>query len=96
MIHYYSTLSEYFLGTWSKGRAKPFNYTQQQRAKLGIKGREGQADRKVTAQPLVYYDKEGYRSRFNLRKFSELPFHLIRARKFEDLFKARQLNCLLD
>ena len=77
--NFYKILSEYFLGTWSKGVAKPYRFTQQQRAKFGIKEREGQADRKVAAQPLVYLDKDGHLSRFNLRKFSELPYHLIRA-----------------
>ena len=90
--NFYKILSEYFLGTWSKGVAKPYRFTQQQRAKFGIKEREGQADRKVAAQPLVYLDKDGHLSRFNLRKFSELPYHLIRARKFEDLFREVLFN----
>jgi hypothetical protein len=32
----------------------------------------------VTAQPLVFLSQDGSVSRFNLRKFSELPYHLIR------------------
>ena len=44
---YFTNLSEYFLGTWSKGRAKPYLFTQQQRARLGIKGRRGEADREL-------------------------------------------------
>ena len=76
----------------SRGRAKPFTFTQHQRARLGIKGRLGEADRKVASQPLVYLDKEGFLSRFNLRKFSELPCHLIRARRFSDLFSELLFN----
>ena len=90
--NFHKILSEYFLGTWSKSVAKPYKFTQQQRAKFGIKEREGLADRKVAAQPLVYLDKEGHLSRFNLRKFSELPYHLIRAKKFEDLFREVLFN----
>ena len=92
MSEYYNNLSEYFLGTWSRGRTKPFTFTQHQRARLGIKGRRGEADRKVASQPLVYLDKDGFLSRFNLRKFSELPCHLIRARRFSDLFSELLFN----
>ena len=90
--HYYTNLSEYFLGLWSGGKLKPYEYTQQQRSKFGISDRIGEADRKVSAQPLVYLDKNGFLSRFNLRKFSELPFHLIRAERFEDLFNEVLFN----
>ena len=41
----------------------------------------GEADRKVTGQPLVFLSQDGASSRFNLRKFSELPYHLIREEK---------------
>ena len=47
---------------------------------------------KVASQPLVYLDKDGFLSRFNLRKFSELPFHLIRARRYDDLFSEVLFN----
>jgi hypothetical protein len=43
-----------------------------------VQERTGEADRKVTAQPLVFLSQDGSVSRFNLRKFSELPYHLIR------------------
>ena len=91
-LELFTNLSEYFLGSWSRGRAKPYQFTQQQRARLGIKGRIGEADRKVASQPLVYLDKDGFVSRFNLRKFSELPYHLIRARRYEDLFSEVLFN----
>ena len=45
----------------------------------------GEADKKVSAQPLVYLFKIGVLSRFSLRTFSELPYHLIRAEMVEDL-----------
>ena len=92
VAHFYAHLSDYYLGTWSGGRAKPYTFTQQQRANLGLVGRSGEADRKVAAQPLVYLDKEGRLSRFNLRKFSELPHHLIKARKLDHLFNEVLFN----
>ena len=66
VAHFYAHLSDYYLGTWSGGRAKPYTFTQQQRANLGLVGRSGEADRKVAAQPLVYLDKEGHLSRLEL------------------------------
>ena len=46
----------------------------------------------MASQPLVYLDKDGFLSRFNLRKFSELPCHLIGARRFSDLFSELLFN----
>ncbi len=36
--------------------------------------------------PLVFYTKEGHISRYNLRKFGELPYHLVRCQQYEDLY----------
>ncbi|XP_037797036.1 NACHT and WD repeat domain-containing protein 2-like [Penaeus monodon] len=85
--YFYSMIADYFLGTWGGGIPKPFKYTEIQRHRFNLKSKEGLADRKVPAQPLVYYNKDGKVSRYNLRKFGELPYHLIRARRFEDLYK---------
>jgi hypothetical protein len=90
--HFHTTLAEFFLGRWAGGKEKPFDYTQHQRQKFNIKERQGAADRKVAAQPLVYLGKDGQLARFNLRKFSELPFHLIRAQMFEELFNEVLFN----
>lgn len=38
--------------------------------RFNLKSKEGLADRKVPAQPLVYYNKDGKVSRYNLRKVS--------------------------
>lgn len=38
-------------------------------------------------QPLAFYNKEGKVCRYNLRKFGELPFHLVRSGRFTDLYK---------
>ena len=89
--HLHTCLADFFLGKWAGGREKPFNYTQHQRQKFDIKDRSGVADRKVVSQPLVYKSKEGD-VRFNLRKFSELPYHLIKAHMFEELFSEVLFN----
>ena len=36
--------------------------------------------------PLVFLTKDGQISRYNFRKFGELPFHLVRCKQFEDLY----------
>ncbi|XP_068248399.1 NACHT and WD repeat domain-containing protein 2 [Palaemon carinicauda] len=86
-MYFFSMIADYFLGMWGGGIPKPFKYTEIQRHRFNLKSKEGLADRKVPAQPLVFYNKEGKITRYNLRKFGELPFHLIRARRFEDLYK---------
>lgn len=40
--------------------------------RFNLKSKEGLADRKVPAQPLVYYNKDGKVSRYNLRKVSHV------------------------
>ena len=37
--------------------------------------------------PLIFVTKDGKSSRYNLRKFGELPYHLIRCQHFDDLFE---------
>ncbi|CAB4067000.1 unnamed protein product [Lepeophtheirus salmonis] len=54
--------------------------------RFGLKSKDSEADRQVPAMPLVFYTKDGKISRYNLRKFGELPYHLIRAKQFEDLY----------
>ena len=39
----------------------------------------------VLPMPLVFLTKDGKISRYNLRKFGELPYHLVRCRQFDDL-----------
>lgn len=87
VIYFHSSIAEYFLGTWGGGKPKPFKYTEIQRYRFGLKNAEGTADRKVPLQPLVFYTNDGRVSGFNKRKFGELPFHLIRSERFEDLFE---------
>ncbi|KAJ8954195.1 hypothetical protein NQ318_005790 [Aromia moschata] len=85
--YFHSMIADYFLGIWGGGKPKPFKYTEIQRHRFNLTDKEGIADRKVPVQPLVFYSKEGNVSRYNLRKFGELPFHLVRSRRFTDLYE---------
>ena len=40
--------------------------------RFNLKSKEGLADRKVPAQPLVFYNKEGKITRYNLRKVNKV------------------------
>ncbi|XP_076047272.1 NACHT and WD repeat domain-containing protein 2 [Oratosquilla oratoria] len=86
-MYFHSMIADYFLGIWGGGNPKPFKYTEIQRHRFNLKTKDGLADRKVPLQPLVYYTKDGKVSRYNLRKFGELPFHLVRSRRFDDLYE---------
>lgn len=92
--YFHSSIAEYFLGTWGGGNPKPFKYTEIQRYRFGLKNPEGTADRKVPLQPLVFHTKDGRVSGYNKRKFGELPYHLVRSHRFEDLFKNVLFNYL--
>ncbi|XP_035219910.1 NACHT and WD repeat domain-containing protein 2-like [Stegodyphus dumicola] len=85
--YFHSSIAEYFLGTWGGGKPKPFKYTEIQRYRFGLKEQAGTADRKVPLQPLVFYTNDGRVSGYNKRKFGELPFHLVRSLRYEDLFE---------
>ena len=40
----------------------------------------------VPAMPLAFYNRQGKLTRFNLRKFTELPFQLVRCFRYKDLY----------
>lgn len=86
-FYFHSMIADYYLGIWGGGVPKPFKYTEIQRHRFNLADKEGTADRKVPVQPLVFYSKEGKVSRYNLRKFGELPFHLVRSKRFKDLYE---------
>ena len=77
-IHSY--MSDYFLGKWSGGVKKPFENKE---------GEKKSMDRLVAKQPLLFDSREG-KEIFNLRKLSELPFHLLHS---ENLDKMKE-ECL--
>ncbi|WAQ94112.1 NWD2-like protein, partial [Mya arenaria] len=82
----HSNISEYFLGIWGGGKPKPFEYTEGQRKMFHLEQKGGESDRKVPLQPLVFMDEHGRPIRHNLRKLNELPYHLIRSHRYEELY----------
>lgn len=82
----HSNIAEYFLGIWGGGRPKPFEYTEHQRKMFQKEQKGGESDRKVPEQPLVFVDENGRMMRHNLRKLSELPYHLVRSHRYEELY----------
>ncbi|XP_022837099.1 NACHT and WD repeat domain-containing protein 2 [Spodoptera litura] len=85
-MYFHSMIADYYLGIWGGGIPKPFKYTEIQRHRFNLADREGVADRKVPLQPLVFTSADGANKRYNLRKFGELPFHLVRSKRFTDLY----------
>jgi NACHT domain- and WD repeat-containing protein len=85
-------MSDYFLGIWA-GRSKPFQFSDNQKRMFNLSSADGEADRKVPAQPLIFATKNTQGSmssslvRYNLRKLSELPFQLIHSQREDDLYQ---------
>ena len=90
--YFHFMMSEFFLGKWGGGNPKPFKFTEIQKHRFGLKSKDSEADRQVPAMPLVFLTKEGNISRYNLRKFGELPYHLVRCGHFDEL----RANCLFN
>ncbi|XP_029470055.1 NACHT domain- and WD repeat-containing protein 1 [Rhinatrema bivittatum] len=65
-------LGDFFKGTWSQGAKRPIM--------LPFLEKSLEADRKVASQPLWFSDGVA-----NLRKLSELPFHLLNAGRMDEL-----------
>ncbi|EFP10882.1 hypothetical protein CRE_30786 [Caenorhabditis remanei] len=86
----HSAMAEYFLGVWG-GVPKPYQYTEMQKQRFGVTENEGLADRKVPKQPNVFSSKDG-NHRYNTRKLNELPYHLLRSGRVDELLTL----CLFD
>ncbi|CAG2108893.1 unnamed protein product [Medioppia subpectinata] len=85
--YFHSSIADYYMGVWGGGVDKPFKYTESQKQRFKLIEEESKADRKVPTQPLAYFSIDGRITRYNLRKLAELPYHLIRAKRFNDLLK---------
>ncbi len=81
----HSNIADYFLGIWG-GRSKPFEYSELQRQRFFLDDTKGESDRKVPEQPLYFTDVMGRVVRYNLRKLSELPYHLLRSQRLDNLY----------
>ena len=84
-IHIHSQISDYFIGVWA-GKPKPFEYSSDQMKMFRLKTPFGQADRKVPDMPEMFINPVDNTERCNSRKLSELPFHLIRSKRIQDLY----------
>jgi hypothetical protein len=88
---YHSQMVDYFLGLWA-GCAKPFQFSENQKRMFNLTTTDGEADRKVPAQPLIFTTNNTTNNvnsstvRYNLRKLSELPFQLIHSGREDDLY----------
>ena len=97
----HSHLAEYYSGTWNKVK-KPFAYNAYHMKKLGLKSPNGEADRLIPAQPLVF-EESGFNDNkvYNLRKLNSLPWHLFQSEKVQELhdtcyFDLDFLQCKLE
>ena len=88
----HAVIAEYFLGIWGGGVPKPFEYTDGQRKMFHLEQKGGDSDRKVPLQPLVFLDEHGRPIRHNLRKLNELPYHLVRSHRYEELYTQVTFN----
>ena len=83
-------MADYFLGIWA-GRPKPFQFSENQKRMFNLSTTDGEADRKVPAQPLIFTTNTDQTSssstiRYNLRKLCELPFQMMHANREEDIY----------
>ena len=69
----HSLLAAYFQGSWGGGKKKPIHLTKRKKTLPD-------GDRQVSSQPILFG-----KGVFNLRKLSELPYHLTHAGKFDVL-----------
>ena len=76
-IYFHSMMSDFFLGRYGGGIPKAFKFTEIQKHRFNLKSKDSEADRQIPAMPLVFLTKDGKISRYNLRKFGELPYHLV-------------------
>ena len=84
-VQFHSDMADYYLGKWY-GIKKPFKYTQEQMKKIGVSSPDGEADRKIAGQPLLFQVDHGNKTvRYNKRKLSRLPYHLYSANRQEEL-----------
>ena len=94
-FYIHGLLAHYFLGTWGGGHCKPFNYSTKQLQLMSTKRRpKDEADRKVPLQPLIFGpdSEDPEKINYNLRKLSEMPYHLVESHQFNDLKKEVLLN----
>ena len=91
-LYFHSYMGDYFLGTYGGGILKPFRYTEIQKHTFNLRSKDDTKDRGVPAMPLAFYNRQGKLTRYNLRKFTELPFQLVRCFRYKDLYDSVLFN----
>ena len=90
--YFHSMMSDFFIGRYGGGIPKAFRFTEIQKHRFNLKSKDSEADRQIPAMPNVFYTKDGKLSRYNLRKFGELPYHLVRCKQFKNLYEEVLFN----
>ena len=88
-VYMHTVMADYFGGKWSNGKNKPFQYSELLRQRFKINARTGFADRNVPSQPNLFVSNERSHNvlRYNMRKFAELPHHLLQSFQIDVLCK---------
>ena len=88
----HSLMADYYLGKWH-GVKKPFKYTSEQMKRVEASSPDGEADRRIAAQPIIFsQDADGKNARYNKRKLNKLPYHLCKAGRQKELRAVCLLN----
>ena len=90
LLRTHSALADYYMGRWSRGRKKPFRYSVVLTRRLKMTTSDSEADRKITTQPLKWKTKTPQgtvKIQYNLRKLSELPYHLYVSERHRELLQ---------
>lgn len=89
----HNNLADYFLGTWSEMKKKPFLYLQSLAKRIKVKDLSSSAVRYVPKQPLVFNKFSCEQNfRYNYRKLNQMPYHLAKAKRSQDLNKHVYFN----
>ena len=85
----HSTLANYFSGQWAYSKAKPMPISQEhvtQTEHLSTSRIKTYIDRQIPGQPWVF-DSSSKQMDVNVRKLLELPFHLKKSNRLEELVR---------
>ncbi|XP_071805182.1 NACHT domain- and WD repeat-containing protein 1-like isoform X2 [Asterias amurensis] len=88
----HQTCGEYFNGTWAGDRKKPCRYSALQVERFKVPA-ESEENRQVSSQPLQFTGlKDQVNAKYNIRKLTQLPFHLLGAEDLDSLKKFALCN----
>ncbi|XP_064618536.1 NACHT and WD repeat domain-containing protein 2-like [Lineus longissimus] len=79
LLHFHRHLADYYLGRWGGIAKKPFQYPLKMAEKFHLQNRNCSACRYVPEQPVIFITNNGLKKIYNLRKLSQLPYHLAKS-----------------